>query len=72
MPENLAGIKEGIVNAVITQTQWTWGPKIVDVLLTLGEGQAVINYDDTGTIEITAKNVDSYRQEKAWAYKFEK
>jgi hypothetical protein len=32
----------------------------------------VINYDDTGTIEITAKNVDSYRQEKAWAYKFEK
>jgi len=72
MPENLAGIKEGIVNAVITQTQWTWGPKIVDVLLTLGEGQAVINYDDTGTIEITARNVDGYRQEKAWAYKFEK
>jgi len=72
MPENLAGIKEGIVNGVITQTQWTWGPKIVDVLLTLGEGKAVINYDDTGTIEISAKNVDSYRQEKAWMYKFEK
>jgi ribose transport system substrate-binding protein len=72
MPENLAGIKEGIVNAVITQTQWTWGPKIVDVLLSLGEGKAVINYDDTGTIEITAKNVDTYRQDKAWAYKFEK
>jgi ABC-type sugar transport system substrate-binding protein len=72
MPENLAGIKEGIVNAVITQTQWTWGPKIVDVLLSLGEGKAVINYDDTGTIEITAKNMDTYRQDKAWVYKFEK
>lgn len=72
MPENLAGIKEGIVTAIITQTQWTWGPKIVDVLLSLNEGKPVINYDDTGTIEITAKNVDTYRQEKAWAYKFEK
>lgn len=70
MPENLAGIKEGIVNSVITQTQWTWGPKIVDVLLSLGAGKAVINYDDTGTIEITAKNVDTYRSEKAWTYKF--
>ena len=72
MPENLAGIKEGVVNAVITQTQWTWGPKIVDVLLALNAGKAVINYDDTGTIEITAKNVDTYRQDKAWVYKFEK
>jgi len=71
MPENLAGIKEGIINAVVTQTQWTWGPKIVDVLLALGEGKAVINYDDTGTIEIAAKNVDTYRQDKAWVYKFE-
>ncbi len=72
MPENLAGIEEGIVNAVITQTQWTWGPKIVDVLLALNAGKPVINYDDTGTIEITAKNVKTYRQEQAWPYKFEK
>ena len=70
MPENLAGIEEGIVRAVITQTQWTWGPKIVDVLLDLGAGKGVINYDDTGTIEITSKNVKTYRQDKAWTYKF--
>jgi ribose transport system substrate-binding protein len=71
MPENLDGIREGRVTAVITQTQWTWGPKIVDVLLSLNEGKPVINYDDTGTIEITEENVETYRQESAWAYNFD-
>ncbi len=72
MPENLAGVKEGRVTAVITQRQWTWGPKIVDVLLDVGAGRGVVNYDDTGTIEITAKNVDTYRTEDAWKYRFAK
>ncbi len=72
MPENLAGVKEGRVTSVITQRQWTWGPKIVSVLQDVIAGKGVVNYDDTGTIEITAKNVDTYRTEEAWKYHFEK
>lgn len=70
MPENLQGLRDGQVQAVITQRQWTWGPKIVDVLSDVIEGQGVINYDDTGTIEITAGNVETYRTEDAWEYSF--
>jgi len=66
MPENLAGIRENIVSAVITQRQWTWGPKIVDRLLDVIEGRPVVNYDDTGTVEITADNVDNYYEEEPW------
>ena len=70
MPENLDGLRSNIVTAVITQRQWTWGPKIVDRLLDLNAGRGIINYDDTGTIEITARNVETYRTEDAWQYSF--
>lgn len=66
MPENLDGIREGIVNSVITQRQWTWGPKIVDRLLDVIEGRPVVNYDDTGTVEITIDNVDTYYEAAPW------
>lgn len=70
MPENLQGLREGQAQAVITQRQWTWGPKIVDVLSDVIDGKGVVNYDDTGTIEITADNVESYRTEDAWEFVF--
>lgn len=63
MPENLAGIRSGIVNAVITQRQWTWGPLIVDRLLDIIAGKPVPDYYDTGTVEITRRNVGTYRSE---------
>jgi len=63
MPENLAGIRAGIVNAVITQRQWTWGPLIIDRLLDIIEGRKVPDYFDTGTVEITKRNVATYREE---------
>ena len=63
MPENLAGIRAGIVNAVITQRQWTWGPLIVDRLLDIINGIPVPDYFDTGTVEITKRNVADYRDE---------
>lgn len=72
MPENLDGIRGGQVQAVITQRQWTWGPKIVDRLLDIRAGRPVVNYDDTGTIEITEENVDSYYDDPPWEYVFEK
>ena len=63
MPENLAGIRAGIVNAVITQRQWTWGPLIVDRLLDIINGIPVPDYYDTGTVEVTLRNVSNYRNE---------
>ena len=63
MPENLAGIRAGIVNAVITQRQWTWGPLIIDRLLDIIAGRSVPDYYDTGTVEITKRNVATYRDE---------
>ena len=66
MPENLQGIREGMVTAVVSQRQWTWGTKIVDRLLDVIEGRAVQNYDDTGTVEITADNVDNYYDAEPW------
>ena len=72
MPENLAGIREGIVNAVITQRQTTWGPKIIDALNNIIDHKPVVNYDDTGTVEITKKNVETYTKDPPWAYVFKK
>ena len=51
---------------MITQRQWTWGPKIIDRLLDVIEGRAVVNYDDTGTVEITIENVEKYYEEEPW------
>ena len=61
MPENLEGIRAGIVNSVVSQKQWTWGPLIIDRLLDILAGRPVPDYTDTGTVEITSANVDTYR-----------
>ncbi len=63
MPENLAGIRAGIVRAVVSQKQWTWGPLIIDRLIDIIEGNPVPDYHDTGTVEITLANIESYRSE---------
>lgn len=70
MPENLDGVREDIVTSIVSQRQWTWGPKIVDALNAIIAGEPVVNYDDTGTVEIAAENVDSYREDPAWEYVF--
>lgn len=63
MPQNLAGIRAGIVSSVVSQKQWTWGPLIIDRLLDIRAGREVVDYYDTGTVEITKKNLDTYRSE---------
>ncbi len=63
MPENLAGIRAGIVNSVVSQKQWTWGTLIIDRLLDIIDGKPVPDYYDTGTVEITIDNFHSYRIE---------
>lgn len=63
MPDNLAGIRAGIVSSVVSQKQWAWGPLIIDRLLDIIADRPVPDYFDTGTVEITRANVDSYRQQ---------
>ncbi len=63
MPENLSGIRSGIIAAVISQREWTWGTLIIDRLLDIVEGKGVPEYTDTGTVEITFANIDSYRSQ---------
>ncbi len=61
MPENLEGVRSGIVSSIISQKQWTWGPLIIDRLLDIIAGRPVPDYTDTGTVEITRDNVSTYR-----------
>ncbi len=63
MPENLSGVRSGIVSAIVSQKQWTWGPLVVDRLIALSEHHPVPDYYDTGTVEITRKNIDTYRDQ---------
>ena len=63
MPENVAGLRDGVVSAIVAQKQWTWGPLIVERLLALVQGRSVPDFYDTGTIEVTAQNVHFYRAE---------
>lgn len=59
--ESIDGLQHGVVSAVVTQTQWNWGPLIVRRLLDTIAGETVPNYLDTGTIELTPQNVGVYR-----------
>ncbi len=59
--ESIEGLRHGVVSAVVTQTQWNWGPLIVGRLLDIIAGETVPNYLDTGTIELTPQNVGMYR-----------
>ncbi len=60
VPENVQGVKDGIITSLISQRQWTWGDQIVKDLNTLCDGGMVSNYVDTGSIVITSENVDTY------------
>lgn len=59
--ESIDGLHHGVVSAVVTQTQWNWGPLIVDRLLDIIAGESIPEYLDTGTIELTPQNVGMYR-----------
>ena len=60
VPENVQGVKDGIITSLISQRQWTWGDQIIKDLVTLCDGGKIQNYVDTGNIVITSENVDTY------------
>lgn len=63
MPENLQGLRDGYITSIITQMQHTWGVKILTKLNDLVEGKGIEENEDTGNVEITSKNIDTYMDE---------
>ena len=57
----LQGIKDGQITASIGQRQYTWGELILKNLNDACEGKTLEEIIDTGTVEITKANVDSYK-----------
>jgi len=64
LPEILDGIREGIITVSIVQRQYKWGVLIVQRLVEAINGKTIPANEDTGTIEVTIDNVDTYRQVK--------
>jgi ribose transport system substrate-binding protein len=60
MEENIQGIRDGQVEAVISQKQWLWGEMILKRLSDLTVGGTIEDSTDTGTVEITSANVETY------------
>lgn len=63
MPDNIQGLKDGFITSIITQMQHTWGPKILTKLNDLCDGKEIEKSEDTGNVEITKKNIDTYMNE---------
>jgi ribose transport system substrate-binding protein len=60
-PENIDALREGIITAIVSQRQHTWGESILKGLNTLCDGGTIPEFTDTGTIEVTLENIDTYQ-----------
>lgn len=60
LPEIIQGIRDGQITVAIVQKQNQWGTLIMQRLSEACEGRKIPVNEDTGTIEVTRKNVDSY------------
>lgn len=69
MPDNLAGLKDGYIKALVAQRQTSWGVSVLDLLNDLCDGKTVADYTDTGSIEITVDNIDTYPSEPSYVEK---
>lgn len=66
MPDNLQGMKDGYIKAIVAQRQTSWGVSVLDLLNDLCDGKTVQDYTDTGSIEITLDNIDTYPEEPSF------
>ncbi len=60
LPEILDGIREGIITYSIVQRQYKWGVLSVQYLVDAINGKSIPPIVDTGTVEVTKENVDTY------------
>lgn len=62
--ENIDGLRDGLITALVSQRQHIWGELIIDSLNTLCDGGTIEEHNDTGTIEVTIENIDTYQDER--------
>ena len=66
MPDNLQGLKDGYITSIVAQRQSGWGRDVLDLLDQVVRGEEYEVYIDTGSIEITLDNIDSYTEEPSY------
>lgn len=66
MPDNLQGLRDGYITGIVSQRQNSWGKGVLELLNALTEGKEVDTYTDTGSIEITMDNIDTYLNEPSY------
>jgi ribose transport system substrate-binding protein len=66
MPDNLSGLKDGYIKSLVAQRQSSWGKSVIQMLNDLTEGKTIPDYTDTGSIEITLSNIDTYTGEPSY------
>ncbi|MBC7217992.1 MAG: sugar-binding protein [Candidatus Caldatribacterium sp.] len=64
LPDIIAGVRQGIITTTIVQRQYNWGYLIVESLVKAKKGKPLPVNMDTGTIAVTAENVNVYYPEK--------
>lgn len=69
MEDNLQGVRDGYIKAIVAQRQTTWAEQIIDTLNALCDGESVEAYNDTGSVEITIDNIDTYVDEPSYVEK---
>ena len=69
MEDNLQGVRDGYIKAIVAQRQTTWAKQIIDTLNALCDGKSVEAYNDTGSVEITIDNIDTYVDEPSYVEK---
>lgn len=69
MPANLDGLRDGYIKSIVAQRQTSWGVATLQMLNDLTEGKDVEKYVDTGSIEITLDNIDTYAGEPSYVEK---
>lgn len=62
LPIILEGITNGQITSTISQRQFTWGSLILKRLNDTVDGKDIPVFENTGTVEITAENVNNYIQ----------
>lgn len=60
LPEIIKGVRNGQIYSAIVQRQHEWGVNVVKLLNAACDGEAIPEYVDTGTLEITRENVDDH------------
>lgn len=66
-PGNLQALRDGDVQAVVAQKQESWGEAALNLLRMILEGLTVPEALYTGTVEITADNIDTYGSEAPYS-----